>query len=204
MTLTSDYVKRGVTQSDGDPAIQIGVELSGDNGFFVGAWGSTIDIRNGPTRKRDLEVNYYAGYVFDATDELRFSATAVAYVHPGQSGDINYDYQEYAISGNFADRTWLEFAYSPDLYHSGHSSSNIDLYTEWPLNSVWSIGGGAGRYDASGVSDGAYSYWQLGVTASLRWADIDLRFHDTEKWVSVISSPDRAKSRLALTIQVPF
>ena len=204
VALTTDYVKRGVTQSDSDPALQLGAEFSFDSGFYLGAWGSTIDVSNGPTRQRDQEVNYYAGYLFTATDSLRFSATAVAYVYPGQTGNVDYDYQEYSLTGNFDDRVWLEFAYSPDLYNTGYSSTNIDLYAEWPLNNSWTIGAGAGHYDTSDLTGKSYQYWQLGITKSFRWADIDLRFHDTDSWVPIISNPDRAKSRVVLKIQIPF
>ena len=204
VAITTDYVKRGVTQSDSDPALQLGVELSFDSGFYLGAWGSTIDIDNGPTRQRDQEVNYYAGYVLSATDSLRLSATAVAYAYPGQTGNVDYDYQEYSLTGNFDDRVWLEFAYSPDLYNSGHASTNIDLYAEWSLNNHWAVGAGAGHYDTSKLTGKSYQYWQLGITKSFRWADIDLRFHDTDSWVPIISNPDRAKSRVVLKIQIPF
>ena len=59
--LTTDYVFRGVTYSDGDPAFQLGADLTFDNGIYVGAWASTIDIRNGSFSDRDLEVDYYLG-----------------------------------------------------------------------------------------------------------------------------------------------
>ena len=204
VALTTDYVKRGVTQSDGDPALQMGVELGFEHGFFLGAWGSTIDISNGPASQRDLEVNYYAGYVFDASDSWRPSAGAVAYEYPGQTGRFNYDYLEYSIGGSFDDRVWLDVAYSPDLYNSGRATTNIDLYAEWPISSVWAIGGGAGHYDTSSLTGSSYQYWQLGVTAALKWAAIDLRVHDTDKWVPIVSTPERAKFRLVLKIQVPF
>ena len=204
LALTSDYVRRGVSQSDGDPAIQLGADFSFDSGFYLGAWGSTIDIANGPTRQRDQEVNYYAGYVLSATDSLRFSATAVAYVYPGQTGSVDYNYQEYSLTGNFDDRVWLEFAYSPDLYNTGRSSTSIDLYAEWPINRNWAIGAGVGHYDTSDLTGKSYRYWQLGTTRSFRWADVDLRFHNTDTWVPIISSPDRAKSRVVLKIQIPF
>ena len=204
VALTSDYVRRGVSQSDGDPALQLGAEFSFDSGFYLGAWGSTIDIANGPTRQRDQEVNYYAGYVLSVSDSLRFSATAVAYVYPGQTGNVDYNYEEYSLTGNFDDRVWLEFAYSPDLYNTGRSSTNIDLYAEWPINRNWAIGAGAGHYDTSDLTGESYQYWQLGITRLFRWADVDLRFHDTDSWVPIISSPDRAKSRVVLKIQIPF
>ena len=204
VALTTDYVRRGVTQSGGNPALQLGAEINFDSGFYLGAWGSTIDISNGPTRQRDQEVNYYAGYVLSATDSLRFSAAVIAYVYPGQTGYVDYNYEEYSLTGNFDDRVWLEYAYSPDLYNTGHSSTNIDLYAEWPINSDWAVGAGVGQYDTSDLTGKSYQYWQLGITKSFRWVDVDLRFHDTDSWVPIISTPDRAKSRVILKIQFPF
>ncbi len=204
VTLTTDYVKRGVTQSESNPALQLGAEVGFDKGLFLGAWSSTVDIDNGPTRQRDLEVNYYAGYVFDISNSWQISVSAVAYDYPGQTGSVDYDYAEYLLGSNFKDRVWLEFAYSPDLYNTGLSSTNVDLFTDWPINRVWSVGVGAGHYDTSNLTGSSYQYWQLGITASLRWADIDLRFHDTDRWIPIVSTPDRAKSRFVLSIQFPF
>lgn len=204
VALTTDYVKRGVTQSDGNPAVQIGADLGFNSGFFLGAWGSSVDIGNGTSVQRDVELNYYAGFAFDISDSWQLALSAVAYDYPGQKGNIDYDYQEYAVSAGFNDRVWLDLAYSPDLYSSGHSTTNIELYAEWPIGSIWAVGGGLGHYDTSSFSGRSYQYWQLGVSASLQWADIDLRFHDTDDWVPVISTPERSKSRLVLKIQIPF
>ena len=156
VVLTTDHVKRGVTQTEGDPALQVGVELSFQNGLYFGTWGSTVDISNGPERQRDLEVNYYTGYAFDISEFWRVSAGIVAYDYPGQTGNINYDYLEYTIGGSFDDRVWLEVAYSPDFYNSGRSTTNIDLYAEWPVGGVWAIGGGGGpraQRSGSGLPD---------------------------------------------------
>jgi len=204
LSLTTDYVKRGVTQSDGDPALQLGIEMTFKNGFFLGTWGSMVDIGNGPTIQRDLEVNYYGGYDLDLSDSWRLSATMVAYAYPGQTGRFDYDYEEYSLGGSFNDRIWIDIAWSPDLYNTGRSTTNVDLYAEWPIDNIWAIGCGTGHYDTSSLTGSAYTYWQLGVTASLKWASIDLRMHDTDKWVPIVSTADRAKSRLVLTIQIPF
>ena len=112
-TLKSDYVRRGITQSDGNPAFQLGADVNFENGLFVGLWGSTVDITNGPSRKRNVEVDYYAGYVIDVSESWQFSAGVVAYTYPGQTGNVDYDYEEYSLGGNYEDRIWLEVAYSP-------------------------------------------------------------------------------------------
>ena len=201
---TTDYVKRGVSQSDSDPALQLGGDVSFNNGFYLGAWASTTDIDNGPSRHRDREVIYYLGYVFDVSKSWRILSNTVFYEYPGQIGNIDYNYQEYSIGASYDDRLWLEFAYSPDLYNTGLSSTNIDLYAEWPLSGVWSLGVGAGYYDTSNLTGIAYKYWQLGITRSFRWADVDLRAYDTNDWVPIVSTPDRARSRVVLKIQIPF
>ncbi len=204
LTLSSDYVKRGITQSEGDPVVQIGGDLSFPNGVFIGAWGSTVDIPTGANRQRDVETNYYAGYTKSVTDTWQLSLHAVAYRYPGQSGDIDYSYEEYSVSGSYRDRLWIEYSYSPDLFNTDRSAQNVDLFLEWPLSSRWSVSGGAGRYDTSNLSGGAYTYWQTGVTGAFRWADIDLRYHEAGRWVPFISSPERSKSRLVLAIQIPL
>jgi uncharacterized protein (TIGR02001 family) len=110
--LTTDYVWRGVTQSDGDPAIQLGGDVSFSSGFYAGIWGSTIDIDNGDGRLRDTEVNYYLGYRFDAGRRWTLGVSAIAYTYPGQKGAIDYDYEELILSANFDDRLWFEYAWS--------------------------------------------------------------------------------------------
>ena len=204
ITLTSDYVKRGVTQTDGDPAIQAGGDIRFSNGFFAGAWASTIDISNGPNRQRDTEVDVYAGYTFDANDKWQFTAHTVLYTYPGQTGNVDYDYQEIAISSNYDDRLWIEYAYAPDLYNSNNSAQNIDVYAEWPLKGRWSLGIGVGRYDTSNLNDSSYTYWQLGLTRNFDWADLDIRYHDASTWVPIISTKDTAEARIAITLQIPF
>lgn len=204
LTITSDYVKRGVTQSDEDAALQLSADLGFENGLYGGVWGSTVDINNGGGRQRDTEVNYYLGYAHDAGDKWRLSLGTVAYTYPGQSGDVDYSYEEYSFGINYDDFVWLQYSYSPDLYNSGLSSTNVDLYAEWPVSSVWAVGGGGGRYDASSLTGRSYWYGQLGATASLKYLDIDIRLHDTSRWTPVISTAKRADARLVLTFRIPF
>lgn len=204
LTLTSDYVRRGVSQSDGDPAIQAGGDIRFSNGFFAGAWASSIDISNGADRQRDIEVDYYAGFAFDAGDKWQFTAHTVLYTYPGQTGNVDYDYQEIAISSNYNDHFWVEYAYTPDLYNTDYSAQNIDVYVDWPLKNRWSLGLGVGRYDTSSLNDRSYAYWQIGLTRAFAWADLDIRYHDTSTWVPVISTENTADSRIAITLQIPF
>lgn len=202
--LTTDYVWRGVTQSDGDPAVQLGAEVAFDTGFHAGLWSSTVDIDNGANRQRDAEVIYYAGFAHDLDSRWTLVANIVAYTYPGQSGSVDYNYEELIISANFRDRAWFEYAYSPDLYNTGAVAHNVELYTEWPAGKYLVVGAGAGYYDVSDLVGTGYGYWELGVTWPINRFDLDLRYHDTNRPVPIISTEDRAESRVALTLRVSF
>ena len=204
VALTSDYVKRGVSQSDNGAALQLGADISFDSGFFAGAWGSSVDIDNEPTGHRDRELNLYVGYDYDVSDIWRLSANIVSYEYPRQTGDIDYNYVEYTLAVNYDDRLWLEYAYSPDLYNLNRSSDNVELFAEFSLSENWSVGSGVGYYDVSNLTGQGYGYWQVGATRNFRYANIDIRFHDTNRSVFIVSTDDLARARLAVTVIVPF
>lgn len=82
VTITSDYMSRGVTNSRNRPALQFYGEVEA-SGFYAGLWGSTVDF--GLDDPDDLEIDLYAGY--------RFSVGAASF-------DIGYARYFYDSSGN--------------------------------------------------------------------------------------------------------
>lgn len=204
LVLTSDYVYRGVTYSDGNIAGQIGGDLSFDSGFFVGAWASTIDISNGPSRQRDTEIKYYLGYTHNIGRNWSFGANVVAFTFPGAEGNIDYDYEEFTVSANYRDSVWLEYSYSSDIYNTGRSTQNIALLAEWPLVKQLRLSAGVGYYDVSELTGSEYTYWQAGISRRLGVIDVDLRYHGTSSWVPIVSTAERADDRVVLRLRYQF
>ena len=204
LSFKTDYVWRGVTQSDGHPAAQVGGDLSFDSGFYAGLWGSTVDIDNGPARQRDKELTAYLGYGYELDDRWILSATLVSYNYPGQTGSVDYDYEEIQLNVNHDDRIWFQYAYSPDLYDSGYDSHNAEVYAEWQLGGAMTLGAGVGYYDVAALTGSDYGYWEFGLTRPFGPFDVDLRYHDTNRWVPIVSSADRAGSRVALSVLYSF
>ena len=202
--LTTDYVFRGVTYSDGDPAAQFGLEIGAGLGAYAGAWVSTIDINNGALRQRNVELSYYLGYAHELSSRWNLGASVVAVTYPEASGAVDYDYVEYSISANYDDRAWLEYSYSPDLHNSGKSTRNIEFYSEWLLSEDWSLGAGGGFYDTSALTGDEYAYWQLGFARQISRVVADLRYHDTNHWVPIISSSARTGPRIVLSVKFSF
>lgn len=204
VVLTTDYVFRGVTYSDGHAAAQAGADIALDSGLYFGIWGSTVDVSSSESRHRDRQLNYYLGYSHDLQKAWSIGANVIAYTFPGTEGDIDYDFLEYSIVTNYDDRIWLEYSYSPDLFHSSRHSHSLDLYTEWPLIAGLMLGAGAGYYDVSDLTGIGYGYWQLGLTRSFSRIDVDLRYHDSNRAVPVISTVERAEARVVLSAKLVF
>lgn len=202
--LTTDFVFRGVTYSDGDPAAQLGGDVAFDNGLYLGAWASTIDIGSASGTQRDVEVNYYVGYSYDLNDKWTAGANVVAYTFPDAEGSTDYDYFEYSLSANYDDRVWVEYSYSPDLHHTGEATHHVAAFTEWPVFDRFSASAGVGYYDTSNLSGSDYTYWEAGLSRPVWRALVDLRYHDASRWVPFISNPDRADARVSLTVKFGF
>lgn len=202
--LTTDYVYRGVTYSDGQAAAQAAIDLAFESGLFFGAWASTVDIESGVGHERDAQVNYYLGLTREWRRKWLFGANVVAYTFPGTRGNVDYDYVEYSLVANYDDRAWLEYSYSDDLFHTGRHTHNVEVYAEWPLPANVMLGAGAGYYDTAALTGIGYGYWQVGLTRPVGPVSIDLRFHDSNRSVPIISTPYSAGSRLALSVKLPF
>ena len=56
--ISSDYMWRGISQSNGNPAINFGIEQQLGVGFYAGAWASTIDFND----DNNVELDLYGGY----------------------------------------------------------------------------------------------------------------------------------------------
>ncbi len=204
ISLTTDYVYRGVTRSDEGPAGQLGIDVSFNSGLYVGVWASTVDIGNSVTSQRDREVNYYAGYGIQLAERWRAGASLVAYRFPGAFGLLDYDHEEYSASLNYDDRVWFEYSYAPDYYNTDTRAHHYELFGEWPLPAEISLSAAVGHFDAADFSGRAYTHWQLGVSRPVGRIDLDIRYHDTSRWVPRISNPERAAARVSLTARFQF
>ncbi|WP_299948016.1 TorF family putative porin [uncultured Microbulbifer sp.] len=110
--LVSEYRFRGISQSDGQPAIQAGIDLDFVNGFYLGTWVSQVDFDYG-NDETDFEQDFYGGYSAEVNDSTRYEIGYIHYAYHGS--DRDEDYQEIYGSLTFSDLT-LGFAYSDDYW----------------------------------------------------------------------------------------
>ena len=125
VTLTTDYVFRGISQSDESPAIQGGFDLGFDSGFYVGTWASSVDFdTNGSGLDGSLELDAYVGYGGEFAEDFSYDLGYVYYVYPGDEGlDGDYwelygslGYKDFTVGVNYADDYYAETGEYTYLY----------------------------------------------------------------------------------------
>lgn len=201
-TLASEYIYRGQAVSDGNPAVQLGIDYQHHSGWFGGVWASTIDIRT-PFSYRDLEVDYYLGYRHEFAAPLALSATLMRFTYPGQEGAFDYDYDLLLMSAALLETYSLEFGYTDNIYGFGRIGRHWELRANWPVRNTWSIGTGLGRNDLDEIRTDAYAYWDLGVSARYSRVTMDLRWHDNEAPEGLLSQLS-AGSRIVVSLTATF
>ncbi len=97
LTITSNYVWRGMTQTSNSPAVQGGIDL-GYKGFYLGTWGSNIEF--GPTYEASLEADFYAGYANEIAG-IGFDLGIIQYAYPHDSDALNFEEAYIGLSKDF-------------------------------------------------------------------------------------------------------
>jgi len=95
--LYSQYIFRGLTQTNGKPAVQGGIDLTHSSGLYAGAWASNISWLRDPTGegvsdagssyyKKDghLELDIYGGYRYTFANGVGIDVGALRYQYEGK------------------------------------------------------------------------------------------------------------------------
>lgn len=87
VSLTSNYVFRGISQTGGDAAIQGGLDYSHSSGFYLGTWASNVGWIEDFQRygSGSMEIDLYGGFRGDVgSTGLTFDVGAIRYMYPGK------------------------------------------------------------------------------------------------------------------------
>jgi len=162
---TSNYVWRGVTQTDDSAAVQGGVDYSHASGFYIGTWASNIDW--GGADNKGTEVDVYLGLAKELGD-FSYDAGANRYIYP-DSNHKDADFTEiyaklgyknvsggiaYTVDGDAADD---EVFSKGDLYYH--------LGLDFDLNKKWGLGFVLGHYDFDTPNNSSdYAHGRVNLT----------------------------------------
>ena len=178
--ITSDYVFRGVSQTQEDPALQDGVDLS-YGVAYAGVWASNVDFgASDPT----TEIDFYAGVKPTVGDtSLDFGVLYYGYTKDKGLTPGSYSYVELkaAASRTFGPATLGAAVYfSPEYPGKGGDATYVEANAAMPVAEKLTLSGAVGHQTIKNYAD--YSTWNLGVAYALTdKLSADLRYHDTSE-----------------------
>jgi len=222
--VVSQYRYRGIAQTKGDAALQGGVDYANANGFYAGAWGSTIkwikDASDGHAgvsggAKGPIELDLYGGYKFEAAG-LAYDVGYLRYQYQGntytKTGGVNANTDE-AYGAVTAGPATLKYSYAfSDLFGNANSKGS----TYWDLSATFDLGNGyslvphAGRQSIKNAPTISYTDLALtlnkdlgdGLTASV--AAISTNGKAANFQATSATSYNTAKSALVVGVKYSF
>jgi uncharacterized protein (TIGR02001 family) len=177
----SQYVFRGISQTNEKPAIQGGFDVAHKSGFYAGTWASNISwISDGlPDASVSMEWDFYGGYKFALPSDFSGDVGVLQYYYPGSypAGATKADTTELYASLGWK---FLSVKYSyvvgdktfgfPDSRGSDYIEGNISYDVIDKVNDV--IGkvtliGHVGHQRYKNAGDFSYTDWKGGVQADV-------------------------------------
>jgi len=220
--VVSQYRYRGIAQTKGDPALQGGVDYANANGFYLGAWGSTIKwikdaapTGSNPQAKGPVELDLYGGYKFEAAG-LAYDVGYLRYEYVGNTlkdaGYVNANTDE-VYGAVTAGPATLKYSHAfSDLFGNPDSkgSTYLDLSATFDLGNGYSLVPHVGRQTVKNYSGISYNDVALtlnkdlgdGLSASV--AAIATNGNSTNFKNSYTSGYDVSKSALVVGVKYAF
>ena len=198
--LTTDYVFRGVSQTNEAPAIQGGFDYNDPSGLYVGTWESNIAFAG------SLESDWYFGYNGKVNDDLGYSVGYIYYYYPKQStfvpssnvsfGEVNAGVSFKGFSAGISYSNNFSFDTGKATYYN--VAYDLGLPNDFGLNF---------HYGYQAIDDNAawgtpdYSDYSIGLSKSYGGFDFGLTWYDTNLSKSeCFGGTDLCKSRVTFNV----
>ncbi|MCQ4163887.1 TorF family putative porin [Tahibacter harae] len=169
--LTSDYVFRGISQTQGNAAPQLGARLVLDSGFYGALWGSSVDY--GDAAGSDAEVDLVAGWNRTFAGRWNLDVNLTRFTYPGTRAPLNLDYNEVIATLALDQRWWLLLGWSENVLASGERGIYTEVGAKFPLGDRFRFETVAAHYDLDDAYGASYSRAQLSAIYTL--GNVDLR-----------------------------
>lgn len=173
VALTTEYRFRGVDLSGSDLAVQGGIDIAHDSGFYVGTWASSLDEETVGFGSTELDL--YGGFGGSLGEGVSYDVGVIYYLYwnaPDAVGPTDYIefYGSVGFSLGSAEAT-VGVAYAPDQSSLG-DTDNLYLYTDLGVaipNTPLTVTGHLGYTDGFlTFTDNSKAWdWSLGVEAAI-------------------------------------
>jgi uncharacterized protein (TIGR02001 family) len=203
VALATDYVFRGISQTEGGPAVSGGIDYT--NGiFYAGTWGSNVS--SATISSGGVELDVYAG-VTPTLGPVSFNFGVIGYFYPGaddQAGPET-DFYEGRASASYSPIEPLTLTgslyYSPDFALETGDSLYYELAAAYAVSDVFGLKAAFGEQDVDDYSD-SYTTWLVGGTYAYSGFTFGLTYTDTEDAFDLGYALDESDADEAITFSV--
>ena len=190
VALTSDYVWRGVSQTNEDPAIQGGFDLGFGPGLYLGTWGSNVDFGD----VENLELDFYGGWATEFESGLGLDIGYLHYYYFADDNDIDFGELYLGLSWGMVS---AKVSWDPD-----NKNTYLEAGLEYDVKDYFTLAAHIGTYQFDqDFAPGTDSYvdWSIGASKEIGGFGFDLTYYDTNSDGEAFAG-NLADSRVVFTI----
>ena len=206
---TTDYILRGVSQTYGGGAVQLGGSYQSSSGWFAGAWGSNVDPY--PSGVASKELDFYAGFSRSFGTDFTGRITYTRYTYLDDPRPTRYDYSEIALTAGYIDRLTVTVSYAPDTtaysrlgFARDKPMLSMEANGRWPLLQRLALSGGVGYYDVHRQFGIRYWAGSVGLAIVDRRLEVNLARYFSDHSVARLYEDATADGVLALSGVIRF
>lgn len=204
-TLTTDYVWRGSTQTQGDPAVQAGVKVAGKSGFYGSVWASNVEFA--PETHASSEFDFTVGWGRNLSDDWALDVNVLHYRYPSTTVDLNWTELNGTVTwkGDY----WASLGYSNEALGFDETGVYALLGAKFPVNDKFRFEAAVAHYDLKDLNgDGRDDGYTHGLVSAV-WAfkapfEARLTAHATDSKAKQFFGDDFAGSRIEAALQASF
>lgn len=195
--VTSEYMFRGISQTDDKPAIQAGAGYSFSNGFYVGAWASNVDFGD----ETDAEIDTFIGWNGDIAQNVNLDVQLNRYNYVGEPDGLDYAYNELIGKFTFAENYSATLGYTNDYLATGENSIYTAVGGNWTVGYDINLSAGVGYTSNSGPFE-SYLDYSVGVARDFGPVNVALGYIGSDKKAADLFGKDNAEDKLVLTFSI--
>lgn len=194
----TDYVFRGVSQTNSKPSVFGGIDLTYKSFAYLGTWTSNLDFKPFGDTHTNEEIDLYGGirptyegFNFD------FGVQYYGYVNqPDNAPAVDYTEVYAKVTRAFGPATWgASVFYSPQFTGHTGDAEYYEVNLAYTINPKWSASGAVGHQEIEKAT--SYTTWNAGVTYAITdHLGLDVRYYDTDE--HSIAKPYKARVVAAL------
>ncbi|MBU1236298.1 MAG: TorF family putative porin [Gammaproteobacteria bacterium] len=190
MTIASEYIYRGIGQTNRKPALQGGFDYAHSSGAYVGIWGSNVSwLADVGGTSSSIEFDVYGGYRSTFADDFSYDVGVLTYNYPGTypSGATDPDTTE--VYGSIGWK-WVSVKYSHVISDNifGWAGPNgektdgsgyLEVNAGLDLGNGLGVNGHVGHQKIKNYGDASYTDWKIGGTYDIGYGVVGLAYVGT-------------------------